>query len=256
MAHVRGWLQAVILGATGVYFLVNLISGNITNYIAEKFIWLSWIAAVLFLTLAALRAGAAWQGHAHDHGDHDHDAHAHHDHPHAGGIGAWIGLGIVALPALFGLLVPSQPLGSDAIDKPPSSRLGGVEVSSGDTLGVAPDQRTVLDWLRTFQREGDPVAFNGQAASVTGFVYRDDRFDPATQFMVTRFVISCCVADAQPIGLVVETPRAADLAEDTWVQVRGTLQAQPFDDEVTPVLVAYEDGVSTIDQPKHPYLYP
>jgi hypothetical protein len=68
----------------------------------------------------------------------------------------------------------------------------------------------------------DPAAFIGQEARLIGFVYRDDRFN-GDEFMISRFVISCCAADAAPLGLVVRVwslstrrrPRPGP-GEQTW----------------------------------------
>ncbi|MBN1680099.1 MAG: TIGR03943 family protein [Anaerolineae bacterium] len=255
LSKTQSWAQVIILGATGAYFAANNLNGNITNYIAKKFIWLSWMAAALLLTLAIMRAAALLRGQTHDH--------AHeggHHHAHATGWRGWIGLGIVALPVVFGLFVPSQPLDSRAIDGEISGDIGSIGTSQDEMIGIAPQERNVLDWLRAFSVEPDLNAFNGQEADVSGFVYRDARFegDPA-RFMVARFVISCCVADAQAIGLVVSWPDGASLPDDSWVRIRGTFEAGEFDGMAPyPVLAAYDgtDGVQPIEQPDHPYLYP
>jgi putative membrane protein len=250
MTRLRDWAQATILGLTGLYFAYNVISGNISYYIAAKFILLTWFAAALLITLAVGRVIALLR---HPADDHDHE-HSGHDHDHPGGVRAWIGLGIVALPVLFGVLVPSQPLTSQAVDGEVAADLGTIKAAPGDWLGIDPLERNVLDWLRAFSIEPDPAVFDGQTADVIGFVYRDARFDRATQFMAARFIVSCCVADAQAIGLVIETSQAGSLHEDDWVHVRGTFQVREFDGTLQPVLIA--DTIEPAAQPDHPYLYP
>ena len=256
MTRLHGWAQAGILGLTGLYFAYNVASGNISYYIAAKFFWLTWVAAALLIVLAAgkvialLRHPPDEADHGHDHAGHDHD----HHHEHAGSVRAWIGLGIVALPVLFGLLVPSQPLNSQAVDGEIAADLGTMKAAPGDWLGIDPLERNVLDWLRAFSIEPDPAVFEGQTADVIGFVYRDARFDRATQFMAARFIVSCCVADAQAIGLVITAPEAGSLREDDWVRVRGTFQVREFDGTLQPVLIA--DTIEPAALPDHPYLYP
>lgn len=260
--RLHAWAQVLVLALTGAYFTLNLVSGSITNYIAAKFIWLSWVAAGLLWALAIVRAAELWRGrtrdpHAHhDHGDHG--EHTGHVHTHTAGRWAWIGLGIVALPALVGFLVPSEPLGTQAIEGSIPRRLDSIDVSPGSPLSIAPTERSILDWLRAFSLESDAAAFDGQAVDITGFVYRegDDESEP-DRFTVARFVVSCCVADAQPVGLVVEAP-GADFANDTWVRVRGHFEARTVAGELYPVLVADDgpDGVVRMSQPDHPYLYP
>lgn len=254
MSNIYPWLQVIILGGTGAYFAYTAASGNITNYIAVKFVWLTWSAAALLLAMAGIKGAALRRGAAHD--AHSHHGSGHNHAHHTGGIGAWIGLGIVALPALLGTAVPSAPLDSRALDTPIESDLGGISASPGETIGIAPEDRNVLDWLRAISAEPDLNVFTGQEAALEGFVYRDGRFDEARQFMVARFVISCCVADAQAIGVVVVTPQSAGLAEDTWVRVRGVFEVADFDGARTVILVAYEDGLESIERPAHPYLYP
>ena len=66
----------------------------------------------------------------------------------------------------------------------------------------------MLDWFNQLRTAADPVNdLAGQQATVTGFVFRDERF-AADQFMVTRYAVSCCVADASIVGLVVDWPEA------------------------------------------------
>jgi uncharacterized repeat protein (TIGR03943 family) len=167
-------------------------------------------------------------------------------------------LGIVALPVMLGVIVPSKPLGSRAVDGQIASDLSSINASSSARIDIAPQDRNVLDWLRAFSTEADPAALNGQEADVVGFVYRDARFDEATQFMVARFVMSCCIADAQAIGLIVDWPLAATLHDDSWVRVRGRFEVRAFNGVLAPWLVADEgdQGVQLVNQPDSPYLYP
>ena len=95
---------------------------------------------------------------------------------------------------------------------------------------------------------------NSQLSQIgIGFVYRDIRLEEG-QFMVARFAISCCVADASAIGVIVQWPKAAALAQDSWVHVKGKFAIQTFDGQRTPILVA--DNVEPTNQPARPYLYP
>ena len=72
--------------------------------------------------------------------------------------------------------------------------------------------------------------------------------------MVSRFTMSCCVADAFPIGMPVSYSGASDFDAGAWVHVIGELQAAPFAGEFLPVLFA--DSMERVDEPEQPYLYP
>jgi uncharacterized repeat protein (TIGR03943 family) len=155
---------------------------------------------------------------------------------------------------LLGLIVPARPLGASAI----ASR--GIGLTAPDrpstesaASGAAGATKNVLDWLRDFGTNADPSAFKGQPVDVTGFVYRDPR-NGTDQFWVSRFAISCCVADATAIGMLVQTSQASTLKADSWVRVTGKLSVGEFAGEKVPVIVP--DKIVPTDQPQNPYLYP
>ena len=47
------WIKALLLIGLGVYFVYNIASGNLTNYVNARFAWLSYVAAALFLLIGA-----------------------------------------------------------------------------------------------------------------------------------------------------------------------------------------------------------
>jgi putative membrane protein len=278
----RQWTKSLILLCMGLYFLDNMLSGRIYFYINERFGWLSWLATIIFVVLGAagifdlMRSRGIQTAHDHQ-DDHAHDEHDHHDHEHEhihvlpalvgldshdhdghnhGAAPSWLMLSIVAVPLIVGLVVPAKPLGAAAVGS------NGVSTSFTDLQGsgtstqlsVASTDRNVLDWVRSFNGAKSPDDFNGQSADLIGFVYRDIRFKDKPYFMTARFTISCCVADASAIGVTVQWPDAAKLPSDGWVHVTGTFQAQDFDGQKMPILVA--DTIEPTAQPEHPYLYP
>jgi len=240
----QAWMKTLLLLGMGLYFVYNIATGNLANYINARFSWLSYVAAGLFLLLGAI---SVWEL-LREPGEH---AHHHHDHDH--GSLSWGVLAIIATPLVLGTLIPSRPLGAAAVD-------GNITLNSGLSAGSAtpftgdPLTWNVLDWLRAFNQSDDLTSFNGREAAVIGFVYREITF-PDDQFMVARFTISCCVADSTAIGLpVVFAGAAATYPADTWVQVHGTFQMGEFRGDTVPLL--YADTIEVIDQPEHPYLYP
>ncbi len=264
----RKWVQSLILLMLGLYFLDDLLSGHIYYYINERFGWLSWIAMGIFLTLGLIgvadllrtrRSGP--EVHDHDHGEAEHEHHHEpdhqgHDHEH-GSAPSWRILALVALPLVLGLATPPKPLGASAIGTSGiSTSYSGIQGSGGGStqLTMASTERNVLDWVRAFNNSNNVNEFNGQSADVIGFVYRDVRFKDPTQFMVARFIVSCCVADASALGVTVQADGADKLVQDSWVHIKGKFVVQTLDGTPTPVLVA--DVVEPTNQPDHPYLYP
>ena len=236
------FLKTALFVATGIFLYTRISSGVISFYINERFITLTLLAA-----LGTVLIGASyWLRPSHEH-EHDHD----HEHDHNL---TWLGLFIVALPLILGWLVPPQPLGAGAIGNREIDlgTLSSVAAPRGnENMGLVAGEKNIMDWLNDFQHQ-DASAFVGQEAHVIGFVYRDERFTADT-FMVGRFVLSCCVADAAPIGLVVQTAAATQFDNDQWVDVTGHFIVGTFDGRDIPILVA--DTITVTDTPEQPYLY-
>ncbi|MAU10108.1 MAG: TIGR03943 family protein [Anaerolineaceae bacterium] len=238
----QNWLKSAVLLGTGLYMLVLLLTGNIGHYVNvanPSILWLSWLTVPLLLSLggwslwrtlkpAPPSATPANQSRL-----------------------TTTALVICTLPLILGLL-PSRPLGADAIN-------GGVNIAplgltSGTSVNIAPEDRTVLDWLREFGRLGDPTVLNGETVDVIGFVYREPNM-AENQFMVARFTMSCCVADAYAIGLPVIYEGAPDLAEGSWVHIQGTLQVGTFRPGDDPLPIITPTLVEPTDEPDSAYLY-
>ena len=259
----RKWIQSLLLFVMGLYFLDNMLSGRISNYVnSDRFGWLSWMATAIFLVLGLggiynlLKERRAEADHDHEHDDHDHDhEHIHEGHDH-GAAPSWPILALIAVPLVVGLAVPAKPLGAAAIGTSGvSTSFSAVQGSGGSTqLTVAPTDRNALDWVKAFNNSDNVDEFSGQQADLIGFVYRDIRFKDKPQFMVARFTISCCVADASAIGVIVQSNDAAKFTPDSWIHVKGKFTVQTIDGQKTPVLVA--DSIDPTNQPDHPYLYP
>ena len=231
------WAKTAILLGMGAYFSWLIISGNLSNYINQRFAWLAVAGAAIFILLALVNVYSNLKRA-------DEDCHEHFQ------IG-WDILLIVALPLILALLIPSRSLGIEAVNGGIS--LSPVGVASPSAFQRDPLDRNILDWLREFDRAASPAAFDGTAADVIGFVYREPAF-AEDSFMLSRFTMSCCVADAFPIGMPVSAPAAPDFETGAWVRVQGELKAADFGGNIMPVLFA--DSIEAVEEPQQPYLYP
>ncbi|MEO8606279.1 MAG: TIGR03943 family protein [Chloroflexota bacterium] len=259
--QLQEWAKAALLLALGVYFVYVIVSGNLANYINARFAWLSYVAAAMFLLLGAfgvyellrrekpkveleqfstdlLGTPKTLQKKARELQQERRTV-------------SWKALGVVAIPLVLGTLIPSRPLGSAAVGG--SISLSAVSAANAQPFTTDPLTWNVLDWLRTFNNSGDASSFNGKKADLIGFVYREAAFSDK-QFMLARFTISCCVADASAIGVPVEWDAAKDYPADTWVRIQGTWEVGPFRGDTVPIL--HPVSIDKVDQPDHPYLYP
>lgn len=245
------WIKTVILIGLGGYFVYLITTGNLTNYINERFVWLSYVAAAIFLLLgiySLILAVRALRDHdaLHEALEHTHDDHGH-DHHH--GI-SWGTLAVIAIPLLIGTLIPSRPLGAEAVNGALST---SASVGEMVTFTKQPLDRNVLDWLRYFGSLTEYGETNGQPADVIGFVYVEPTF-PENTFMLARFTVSCCVADASAIGLPTFYTSAELPEQGDWVRVQGTFTVGEFRGDTLPILQA--ESLEVVEQPEHPYLYP
>lgn len=241
--------QALILAGLGIFLLSKVMDGRVLFYISQRFVILVLLASLALIILAQLvlrerpplRADESLSQDVEEH-DHDHDRQG------------WV-LWLVALPLLVGVLVPERPLGASALESRGMNTTSGLAARGSMALSIElpPAQRTVLDWIRIFGEHEDPQVFTGQAVDVTGFVYHDARLEQ-DQFMVGRFTIACCVADAMALGMVVDWKEAAKLPDNGWVRVQGVLRAAEVDGKLLPAIEAQQ--VEGIPQPEHPYLFP
>lgn len=159
-----------------------------------------------------------------------------------------LGIAFVALPALMILALPRTTLGASAA----SSRggVGGAYVSGLALSTAGPPTLLEVAAARyspeVLRKLGSGA---GESVSYVGFVKRDADM-PSDQFLLTRFVITCCVADALVAEVRVVGLEEQGLRQNQWVEVSGRLY--PVRDQI--LLLA--DRVRRIDKPAHPYLTP
>jgi len=151
------------------------------------------------------------------------------------------------------LASPSNNAGSNS----DSSLLGGKDsknptadlILQGDTI-VIDDSNFVKLTMDIFTNTDKYI---GKRIQVIGFVYKDPRLKD-NEFVPARFMMACCTADMQPVGLLCQYPRASQLKKDSWVKVTGTINETEFEGQKIPLFQA--DNVVSADKPKNDYVYP
>ena len=236
----REWTKAGILLGLALYLALLVLSNNLNNYINLRF---QWLTVVAILILSGLGSWSIWQLLREDNLARWHDVG---DYQHAR-VSGW-SLALLAVPLMFAVSFPSRPLDVNAVQSISLAAIGGTQAS----VSVAPQNRNILDWLREINRVNNPASFNGQPVDLIGFIYREPNM-PADQFMVARFTVSCCVADAFAIGLPVQLDGAEQYATGAWVHLRGSMQVGTFRGQTMPIVRPQQ--VEEVPQPDSPYLY-
>ena len=98
-----------------------------------------------------------------------------------------------------------------------------------------------------FSKE-EPVQANGMSISTEGLVLKNKDTGTDT-FILIRFLIFCCAADATPLGIPVTWDKSVELKQDTWVRVNGKLVVEQNGAKIV------GEEVTVVPQPSDPYLY-
>ncbi|CAD6011199.1 TIGR03943 family protein [Agreia sp. COWG] len=240
--------QGVALSLIGIVFITWLaITGQLGLYIHPRYFVFTVVMAVVggLLTLAAFAIAPE---------DDDHDEPRRRWGPLAsGGAIAAIALAFCAL-----VIIPPSTLTSATVENRDlnSSVTQGDDAltSSVDLAGTDVRTLTLKDWA-TLLRDGSGSDFAaGKTASLSGFVTADSS-DPENVFYLTRFVITCCAVDAQPVGVPVYSPGwKAKFPVETWVEAEGTFALNPSALSLESTVIA-NPSITAIDQPAEPYAY-
>ena len=116
-----------------------------------------------------------------------------------------------------------------------------------------PEARTLIDWVRTLNVYPEPDAYTGQKVKVEGFVIHPPQL-PDNYLLLSRFIITCCAADAYPVGLPVKlTSSRSTFAPDTWLNVQGEMITETLSGKRQ--LVINANSITPIPEPKNPYDY-
>ncbi|WP_396289999.1 TIGR03943 family putative permease subunit [Curtobacterium sp. KT1] len=243
--------------------------GHLDLYINPRYSVFTIVLAAVGVPASIAGLVVIARGHGHTHGD-DADEH---EHEHElggrpggagrrtrivlGGAAAIVTIGVtVAMLVLPPTTLSARTAQQRSVDSATLSNATGSEaaVSLLGSEGVDTSQYGVKDWAALIRQTTDTTALVGKQVRLSGFVVpgQDD------SFTLTRFVISCCAVDAQPVGLGVVTDAGdrpdAVPDEGQWVTVTGALAANP-DQSADARIVIKAAKVTEIAQPKDPYEY-
>lgn len=117
-----------------------------------------------------------------------------------------------------------------------------------------PEERSLIEWIRTLNVYPEPDAYNGQKVKVTGFViYPPDL--PEQYFWISRFIITCCAADAYPVGMPVKLSQGSrtEFPPDSWLEIEGQMITEELKGQRK--LTISPSSINQVPEPKNPYDY-
>jgi putative membrane protein len=166
---------------------------------------------------------------------------------------------VAGLVLLCAFALPARTLSSDTADQRSSNfnstQVGASGSEAGNTLtlfGAVTARLTIADWVSAFNLETNPSFYAGKKVDVVGFVFRPEGAPPDV-FYVSRFRVTCCAVDAQPIGLPVRSPGWQERFEDdAWVRVVGSFVET--EGNIAEPVVIEPRSVEPTNQPENPYV--
>ncbi len=211
------------------------LSGEVLRYLGPRTSWVVTFGAVTLalVTFAYARSSAAAS-----------DA--------VRGISRREAAGLLAMltPIVLAVLLSGSSLGALAASKKLTAR--GVDLASlAESLskGAADIDFLQIKAAGDDPQEGETLGLSpGRQVNLTGFVMKAGN-SPKAPFTLGRFYITCCIADAIPIGVTVD-PTLADggFPTNTWLDVTGAL------DRKGKGYVVDAERIEKIPEPSNPYL--
>jgi putative membrane protein len=132
---------------------------------------------------------------------------------------------------------------------------GGGASGGSDTLAlfeVDTSQLNIADWVSAFNMKSSASFYEGKNVDVVGFVFHP-KGTPKDVFYVSRFRLTCCAVDAQPLGLPVYSPGwQEEFKEDSWVHVKGNFTET--DQDITEPAIIVPNSIESTEQPANPYV--
>ncbi|MDJ0737170.1 MAG: TIGR03943 family protein [Nostocaceae cyanobacterium] len=242
------WLDVIAITAWGVLMLKYWATGKLNLLIHPNYFGLVVVAGIALIFIGLAKAKQQWRQRRRRVQVEQNPQHVNLFPP------GW-GSALLLTAAILGFMITPQVFASQkAIQRGVSDLLGTTRIQpQAFRASVRPEERTLIDWVRTLNVYPEPDSYAGQKAKVQGFVIYPEDLSNEYLFLA-RFVLTCCAADAYPIGLPVKlTESRQQYPPDTWLEIEGEMTTKELSGKRQLTIVA--QSVKKIPQPKNPYSY-
>jgi len=256
MKNLAQTIEALILIFVGLLTVKFYYTGELIYFVYPGYIWLILVCSIiialngaytLYLTYSTPKA----KHHSDCNGicNHSSDSQAYHGHS------IKLLKYTLLIPLIAGYLVTPRPLSAEtALSRGLTLELD-LEIQQESVLNIYttnPENRNVLEWVRTLTFDPEPDSHQGLPVNLSGFILDLDDQD---FIFIARFLVACCAADARPVALPLLKGELTDsLKNGDWVQLEGTFTTFSAPNLGRKAIVE-PTSISLIDQPKDPYVY-
>jgi uncharacterized repeat protein (TIGR03943 family) len=239
----KSWLDILAITAWGILLLKYAIDGTLYILIHPSYYLLVTVTGGCLLLIGMLQGWRLYRGRI-----------VNNQEVHSSLLPSGLTAMLLLSTAIAGLIITPKLFTSQAaIQRGVSAEAVTVTRSQTQAFNtsVKPESRTLVDWVRTLNNYPEPDAYLGQKANINGFVFYPKDL-PANYLMLSRFVITCCAADAYPVTIPVKvTGTRQAYLQDSWFQVKGKAIVETFLGSRQFVIEASE--IKPIPTPKNPY---
>jgi uncharacterized repeat protein (TIGR03943 family) len=242
------WLDVLAITAWGVLMLRYWLTGKLYLLIHPNFFGLVVLGGIALMIVGLLKAQELWRQRRRRR---EVTSNLQHINFFAPGFGS----SLLLISAILGLTITPQVFASDkALQKGVTDLLSTSRIQPQSfRAAIRPEERSLVDWVRTLSVYPEPDAYTGQKVNVQGFVIHPPDIGKEYIFLA-RFVLTCCAADAYPIGLPVKlTNEQERYSPDTWLEIEGQMITETLHGKRQLTIAA--KSLKQIPQPQNPYSY-
>lgn len=95
--------------------------------------------------------------------------------------------------------------------------------------------------------------YDGKEIEISGFVYKDKNLKE-NEYIIGRFMMFCCAADMQIVGIRCNSNNLESYSSDTWIKLKGKIKKDTFKDNVDPIIIV--EKIEKDPNPDTSYVYP
>lgn len=167
----------------------------------------------------------------------------------------WWKVILLILPLLFGFLIKPSSLSAEQFwnrkGDDSSNLILSRQLTEPPKFVFNSENRSLEDWIRLIAQMSDDQQFIGEKVKVNGFVVKGSKNEKL--FYISRYVLSCCAADARPIGLpVVYDGEKFLVNENEWLEVKGEFKLVEVEGVESLAIELKE--MQRISEPENPYI--